>query len=192
MTTTNRTALQAADQTLADGLTKHTSDIPSLVLGTQDMKNADIVTRVEARVAKSKAVTSARVLYLAAVAADKAQRQQDMQFMDDLKQTLRARFSSDPSTLQGDFGLSVRKRTKAAPKTQVAAAAKAKATRAARGTKGSLVLSEITGNVTGVEITPVVAGAPVVVEAAATPAAPAAPAAVPAAPAAGPAGAPKQ
>jgi hypothetical protein len=178
MTTTNRTAQQAADQNLADGLTKHASDIVSLVLGTQNMTNADIGARIGARITKSKAVTAARVIYLAAVAADRAQKQEDMQFMDDLKQTLRARFSSDPKTLQGDFGLSERKRTKPAPKTQVAAAAKAKATRAKRGTKGSVQAAAITGGVTGVEITPVVAG-PAALEAPAAPVAPAAPAVAP-------------
>ncbi|HEY8042343.1 MAG TPA: hypothetical protein VIF15_21215 [Polyangiaceae bacterium] len=159
MTTTNRTIQLAADQAIVDGLTKHTSDIPSLVLGNQTLQNADIVKRVEQMIANAKAAAAARVIWLAAVATDKALRAQDRQFIDDLKQTLRARFSSDGTTL-AEFGLAPRKRAKPTPKTQVAAAAKAKATREARGTKGSKQLAEVHGDVTGVVVTPVTAPAP--------------------------------
>ena len=46
------------------------------------------------------------------------------------------------------------------PETLVAAAAKAKATRVARGTKGAKQAAEVLGDVTGVVVTPVKAGAP--------------------------------
>ena len=51
------------------------------------------------------------------------------------------------------------------PAVKAAALAKSEATRAARGTKGSVQKQSITGNVTGVVITPVTAGAPVPVTA---------------------------
>ncbi len=181
MSGTNNVKELAADQSLADGLVKHASDIPSLVLGTQTLSNAAMVQRVEKRIANRKAVIAARVAWLAAIATERATRADDRQFIDDLKQTLRARFSTDPAAL-GDFGLAARKRTKATAKTQVAAAAKAKATRDARGTKGAKQASEIHGNVTGVAITPVTAP-----EAAPAPALAPAPA-----PAPTPAPAPKQ
>ena len=157
MTKTNLTTQLAADQALIDGLVKHTSDIPSLVLGTQTLQNADIVSRLQQRIASAKASAAARVIYLAAVASNRALRAGQLQFVDDLKQTLRARFSTSPTTL-ADFDLTVHMRAKPTPTTQVAAAAKAKATRAARGTKGSKQLSEVQGDVTGVVVTPVRVG----------------------------------
>jgi len=158
----SQTAQLAADQALIDGLVKHAGDIPSLVLGTQTLQNADIVSRLQQRITGTKASASARVTYEAAVASDHSTRASQLQFLDDLKQTLRARFSTSPTTL-ADFGLTARKRAKPSPQTQVAAAAKALATRQARGTKGSKQLSEVQGDVTGVVVTPVKAAAPATV-----------------------------
>jgi hypothetical protein len=168
MSSTNQTKQLAADQALIDGLEKHTSDIKSLVLGTQTIQNADLVSRIQALITSAKASAAARVTYLEAVASNRSARAAQLQFLKDLKQTLRARFSTSPTTL-ADFGLTAHTRAKPTPTTQVAAAQKAKSTRAARGTKGSKQLSEVQGNVTGVVVTPVKAG-PSVVE---TPEAPA-------------------
>ena len=159
MTAINQTAQLAADQALIDGLTKHASDIVSLVLGTQTLQNADIVGRIQQLITSTKASAAAHVAFLAAAASNRTARAQQLQFLDDLKQTLRARFSTSPTTL-ADFGLTARKRTKPTPETHVVAAAKAKATRVARGTKGSKQLSLVQGSVTGVVVTPVVTGAP--------------------------------
>jgi type I site-specific restriction endonuclease len=169
--TNNRTTQLAADQALIDGLVKHASDIPSLVLGTQTITNADIVSRIQQLITSAKASAAAHVTWLAAVASDRALRAAQRQFLNDLRQTLRARFSTSPTTLD-DFGLTARKAAKPKPATQVASAEKAKATRAARGTKGSKQLSTVTGDVTGVVVTPVKAGA-------AAPEAPSAPAVPP-------------
>ncbi|HEY3819360.1 MAG TPA: hypothetical protein VGL81_19460 [Polyangiaceae bacterium] len=155
----NNTELLAELQDLSNGLVKHASDIPSLVLGTQTIQNADLVGRIQQVITSKKATASAHVNYLAAVASEKGVILGQAQFLDDLKQTLRARFSTSSTTL-ADFGLAARTRAKPTPKTQVAAAAKVKATREARGTKGSKQLAEVQGNVTGVVVTPVVAGAP--------------------------------
>ena len=159
--TNNQTQQLAADQKLIEGLVKHAGDIPSLVLGTQTLQNADIVSRVQQLIALAKASAAARVTLQQAVAASKAARLAQRQVVNDLKQTLRARFSTSP-TLLADFGLSAHVRSRPTPKTQVAAAAKAKATRVARGTKGSKQLSQVQGDVTGVVVTPVKAGPPVI------------------------------
>jgi hypothetical protein len=174
MSSNSQTAVLAADQALIDGLEKHTSDIKSLVLGMQTIQNADLVSRIQVLITNAKAVAAARVTYLEAVASNRSARAAQLQFLTDLKQTLRARFSSSP-TMLADFGLTAQTRAKPTPTTQVAAAQKAKSTRAARGTKGSKQLSEVQGNVTGVVVTPVVAGPPLI----ATPEPPAAPANAP-------------
>jgi hypothetical protein len=159
MTDQNKTEQLAALQNLSDGLVKHASDIPELVLGTQTIKNADMVSLIGQVITSKKATASARVTYLAAVASEHTVDLAQAQFLDDLRQTLRARFSTSSTTL-ADFGLSARQRAKPTPQTLVAAAAKAEATRKARGTKGSKQLADVQGNVTGVVVTPVVAGAP--------------------------------
>ncbi len=155
--TKSRTSLVhqlAADQSLIDGLVKHASDIPSLVLGSQTVQNADLVGRIQPLITLAKAAADAHVAWLAAVAASRKARLEQRQIMNDLRQTLRARYSQSPIIL-ADFGLQPVHPTPAAPKTLVAAAEKAKATRAARGTKGSKQLAEVQGNVTGVVVTPV-------------------------------------
>jgi type I site-specific restriction endonuclease len=161
MTTTNTAKQLAALQSLIDGLEAHTSDIKSLVLGNTTILNADMVTRIQGIITSAKATAAARATYLEAVASSKAARAAQRQFLDDLRQTLRARFSTSPTTL-AQFALTARTRAKPTPTTSVAAAAKAKATRAARGTKGSKERSEVQGNVTGVVVTPVVVGEPTV------------------------------
>lgn len=153
-TTPSQSPELALIASMIEGLVKHQSDVPSLVLGSQTQTNAQLVQRLQQRVTNAKAVVTTHLAWQSAVAAASAQRLQDRQWLDDLKQTLRARFSGDASAL-GDFGLAPRKKRAAKPATKVAAAAKAKATREARGTKGKAKAAEITGNVTGVEITPV-------------------------------------
>jgi type I site-specific restriction endonuclease len=151
----NKTNQIASLQSLCDGLTKHASDIPSLVLGSATVQNADIVGKIQGAITLVKASAAARVAFQEAVASERAAIAALQQLLDDLKQTLRARFSNSPTTL-ADFGLKARTRTKPSPTTQVAAAAKAKSTRKARGTKGAKQAAAVQGNVTGVVVTPVV------------------------------------
>lgn len=153
MPTRNKTKELAALQMLSEGLAKHTNDIPSLVLGAQTLPNAEMVARVEQDIALAKATEAARVAYLEAVATERASREAHAPFLKDLKQTLRARFSSSPTQL-ADFGLAVFTRSTPSPETHVVAAAKARATRAARGTKGSKQRAAIHGDVSGVVVTP--------------------------------------
>jgi hypothetical protein len=75
----------------------------------------------------------------------------------EIRDTIALMFSNAAGTLAA-FGLTPRKPPKPlSPEARVAANAKAKATRAARGTKGKVQKAAIVGNVTGVTITPVVA-----------------------------------
>ena len=64
-------------------------------------------------------------------------------------------YGNDAAAL-ADFGLPVRKKGVLTPAQRIAATAKAKATRAARHTMGPKQKATVTGNVTGVTITPVV------------------------------------
>jgi hypothetical protein len=159
MTTNNRTLRQIADQNLIDGLKKHMAAIVSLILGGQTFTNAEMVQMLEPMVAASNAAVTTRVIWRTAVMADRDLRAKNRQFVRNLKQTLASMFQGQPTVL-ADFGLAPPKTPVIAPKTRVAAAAKARATREARGTKGAVQRAAIEGNVTGIVVTPVTAPSP--------------------------------
>ena len=153
---TNRTSLQASLQKLSDGLTRRAGIIASLLLGGKTMTNAQMVAQLQQVSTAETAAVTAQAAFRSAVLAAQNQREASRQFLLDLKQTLRAMYSGQPDVL-ADFGLAPRKTTAKTPETMVAAAAKAKATREARGTdKGKVQRLDISGNVTGVVVTPIV------------------------------------
>jgi hypothetical protein len=144
VTINNRTLRQAANQLLIDGLVQHAATIAFLFIGGQKLLNADVVKKLQDLVNSSNNVRATRAAWQAAVKADKELRAGNLQFADDVKQTLRAMFSGDIETLAA-FGLTVKKKPAPKPATKVAAAEKAKATRTARGTKGSKQKAQIHG-----------------------------------------------
>jgi hypothetical protein len=155
----NRTAFQASLQKLSDGLTKRAGILASLLLGGKAMTNAQVVAQIQQVITAETAAVTAQAAFRAAVLAAHNQRDASRQFLLDLKQTLRAMFSGQPDVL-ADFGLAPRKHGAKTAQQKVAAAAKAEATRKARGTdKGKEQRKEVTGNVTGVIVTPIVAPA---------------------------------
>ena len=174
MTAQPRTRItqQAGDQKLVDGLTKHAGVIASLYLGGTAMPNAAIVSKLQALIAAVNSTNTARASLHALVLAEQQLQASSAQFVTDVRQTILAMFSTQTDVL-ADFGLAPRKKPVMTPQAKVAMAAKAKATRAARGTKSKKQLAEISGDVTGIVVTPVTA--------AATPATPAAPEPAPAA-----------
>ena len=80
--------------------------------------------------------------------------------MNDLTAFLMATFSRSPDVL-AVFGLAPRKTTTPTVQVLAAAAAKREATRKARNTMGSKQRKAVKGAVTGVVVTPVVAGPPI-------------------------------
>ena len=173
--TPTRINQQAADQKLVDGLTKHASIIASLYVGGTSLTNAAIVSKLQALIAAVNATNTARASLHALVLAEEQLRTSSAQFVADVRQTILAMFSTQTDVL-ADFGLAPRKKPVVTPQVKVAAAAKAAATRKARGTKSKKQLAEVSGDVTGIVVTPVTA-------AAAVPATTATPAAAPPAPA---------
>jgi hypothetical protein len=106
----------------------------------------------------------------AKVAVENAQLPALLAFMTAYVAFVKATFGNTPDVL-ADFGL-VPKTAPTPPtaETKVAAVAKRKATREARGTKGSVQKQSVKGNVTGVVVTPVTAPAPASPQPAAAPA----------------------
>ena len=169
----SRFSQNASNQNLIAGLTKHAADIPQMTLGGQVVTNAALVQVLEGHLASSANVVTTHDTWSQAVASDRALQAGDLQLLDNLRQALRAMYKGAPTTLS-DFGLTARGRTPLTTEQKLVAAAKAKATRIARGTMGPKKRAAIHGDVTGVTVTPVVEGAPPAQPAAsATPAAPA-------------------
>ena len=106
----------------------------------------------------------------AKVAAETAQLPALLAFMSDYTAFVKATFGNTPDVL-ADFGVPPKKApTPPSAETKLAAVAKREATRAARGTKGSVQKKSVKGNVTGVVVTPVTAPAPASPQPAAAPA----------------------
>ncbi len=134
-------------QKLADGLTQHASTAPSVVLAGVTMKPGDVVAKLQARIAQTKAVSSAAASWHGMVQTDKSAAAQLKPLLSAVKQVLLAAYSTELDVL-ADFGLSPPKKRVVSPATKTAAALKAKATRAARGTKGTRQTAAITTQVT--------------------------------------------
>ena len=144
--TTNDVTRQAADQHLIDGLTKHATLIGTLTIGGQKLSPADLVKVLQGRVDAMKSVAAARGPFRAAVEAKREQLTSTRDLVASAKQALQLMFGKQIDVLS-DFGLAPRKRATRKPEANVAAAAKAKATREARGTKGKKARLKIHGAV---------------------------------------------
>jgi hypothetical protein len=142
----NRLNEIAADQSLIDGLAKHASAIPSLGINGAFVATKDITTTLQSRVDSAKNAQSVRATWLAAVKADTDLRDKTKTFVSGLRAALLTLFAGQIDTL-ADFALTPRKTRVVTPEAKVAAASKAKATRAARHTMGKKQKAAIHGTV---------------------------------------------
>jgi hypothetical protein len=143
----NRSQSQAADASLSTGLAKHEPTLASFTIAGATVKTTDIVTTLQTRQNSAKTVESTRAIWQAAVAADRSLRAQSNATVSGVKQVLHVMFAGSPDTL-ADFGLTPRK----PHVVKVAAAARAKATRAARHTMGVQQKAGIKGALDGVNL----------------------------------------
>jgi len=147
--------------TLTVGLQKHLAN-GQLTFAGGTFTAAEIESRLALLIALRAAVNAARATTTAKVAAETAQAPALIAFMSALVQCIRVQFGTQADVI-ADFGLAPRKvATPLTVEQKAAAAAKREATRAARGTKGPKAKKGIKGAVTGVVVTPIVAGEPVV------------------------------
>jgi hypothetical protein len=142
----NRIVQQAADQKLVDGFTRHEAEIGSVLIDGKKVSPADVIAAAQSRIAASKAADAAKATWQTAVKADKDVRASTRVFMTQVRQAVLVMFASSIDTL-AEFGLVPRKQHAVKPPTKVVAAAKAKATREARGTKGKRQKAKIKGAV---------------------------------------------
>ena len=145
-------------EALSAGTTKHFSNAgQSLTFGGVVYTVTQVTTNLQEIVDLRTATTNAQASAKACVAAETAKLPPLLLFLAAYVAYVKATFGNAPDVL-ADFGLAPRKARKPLTTEQkAAAAAKAKATRAARGTKGPVAIQDITGNVIGVTVTPITA-----------------------------------
>jgi hypothetical protein len=149
----NQVEQKAADQSLIDGLTKNAQTLPSFVIGGTSIKSSDVIAALQARIATATTVQSTRATWQAAVKASANERASTKTLVLGVKQTLQLMYGASVDKL-AEFGLTPRKpRAVPTPEQKVAAALKAKATRAARHTMGSKQKKSVKGTVTTI-VTP--------------------------------------
>jgi hypothetical protein len=147
----NRSQQQAADAKLRAGLTKHAPTLAFFTVAGATVKATDIITALQNRENTAQATESARATWQAAVTADRNERASSKVLVSGVKQTLHVMFAGSPETL-ADFGLTPRKTPVVTPGARVAAAAKAKATRAARHTQSKKQKAQVKGALDGVKL----------------------------------------
>jgi len=135
---------QAMLQKLMDGLKKHQQAVGSLLIEGKSYTTADLLAVLQARLDAADAALSTRATWQNAVKADYDERAKTKGFLSGLRQTLLVAFAGSVDTL-ADFGLVGRKPRVISPEKKVAAAEKAKATRAARHTMGKKQKAQIKG-----------------------------------------------
>jgi hypothetical protein len=134
---------------LAAGALKHFPAGISMSVGGVTLTLTQIETQLTGFASLRTGVDTARAALQAKLAAEEAQATIMNAFIDAFVQIVRGSFGNQPDVL-ADFGLEPE--TVPTPLTveqKLAASEKRKATRAARGTKGSKAKLAITGNVTG-------------------------------------------
>jgi len=158
MTAPKRQKALAADQKMLDGCNKRLLALATVTVGGQPLKPADVVAKVQSRVAALEAVDVAEAAFHDTVQNNKQVREQTDPFVVDLRATIRVLFGKDIVAL-ADFGMAPPRPRVRKPQTLVDAAARAKATRALRGTVGSKKRKAIKAPATPAE-TPAPAAAP--------------------------------
>lgn len=188
---TNRTAINGEDQQVIAGIKQDLQSLSSFPLGGTTFTPTSLVAFIQSRIDAANAVAVAKANWLNAVKTYDAINAQATVVVRELKAMVIATYGSGSQKL-ADFGFNAVVRTPLTPAQKVERAAKAAATRKARGTMGAKQKKAITGATAAAAsppASPTPAPAPAVTPPAAPapapaqPPAPPAPAAAPAAPA---------
>jgi hypothetical protein len=152
-----KTDLQASYVALIAGLQSIYQPTDVFQLETGDETCADLVADFQGLVSASEKTKASNKVWRADVQAEKQVLTAVAPKRVALVRVLHARYGTTGAQLL-QFGIAPQQPHKASAKALVAGQAKAEATRQARGTKGSKQKLEVSGNVTGVTITPVTSG----------------------------------
>jgi hypothetical protein len=131
-------------QKLVDGLNKHQATFASVMVNGSQLTTAQVVSKLGEILTTSHEVDTAHASWQAAVKLDLAERANTATFVSGVRKAILVAFNGQVDVL-ADFGLTERKPRVLTPEQKQAAAAKAKATRAARHTMGKKQKAQITG-----------------------------------------------
>jgi hypothetical protein len=146
-----RSRIQTSDDTLSAGLAKHASTFNSFIPAGKTVRTADVIALLQGRKNTGTAAASGKTAWQAALAADRSELARTDAVVSGIKQSLQLMCEGSVDVL-ADFGLSPRKPRAVSPAVKVIAAAKAKATRAARHTMGPKQKAAIRGSLEGVKL----------------------------------------
>ena len=151
----NKTNEAALADDLSAGTQKHLSTMSQLIVGGGTYTPAQAESQLKAISTLRSDVDAARTTLKAKIAAEKAQIPTLRTFLMAYVAYIRGTFGNSPDVL-ADFGLAPKKaKTPLTVEQKAVAAAKRKATRAARGTTGKKAKLAVKGNVAGLVMTPV-------------------------------------
>jgi hypothetical protein len=154
------TVVALAEQLVA-GTNKHFATVNEVKVASVSYTPSQATTQLQAIATLRNDVDAAKASLKARLAAEKADLPALRIFLDAYVAFVKAAFSASPDVL-ADFGLRPKKaRTPLTVEEKAAAAAKRKATRAARHTMGTKQKKGVKGAVTGVVVTPVTAPQPI-------------------------------
>ena len=145
---------------LAAGTQKHLSNVTQVLIDSATLTPAQVETQLQAFATLRTDVDPLQKAALKAKLVDEAAQAPALRaFFIAFIAFVQTAFGNSPDIL-ADFGLQPKKvRAPLTVAQKAAAAAKRKATREARGTKGPKAKLAVTGNVTGVTMTPITASA---------------------------------
>jgi len=149
--------LQTAYLSLIAGLLVYFQPGDPFALAAGIMTRDQLIALFQQFVAAAEATKSSNAVWRSDVQAERAMEQMVAPVRVGLTSILQGKFGKSGTPLL-KFGITPLKAPVKTTAVKTAAVAKAKATRVARGTKGSKQKKDIVGNVTGVVITPVTAG----------------------------------
>jgi len=153
------TVVALAEQLIA-GTSKHLANVSQVMLAGGSFTPAQVTAQLQALVNLRTDVDAAKASTKAKLAVEKADMPAQRIFMNAFVTFVKAAFGTAPDVL-ADFGLHPKARTPLTAEAKTAAAAKRKATRAARHTTGAKQKKSVKGAVTGILVTPITAGQPV-------------------------------
>jgi hypothetical protein len=154
MKSISRTLTVAQYQALISGIQQHLTT-GTITVASQTFTGPEAVTFLQGLLTPATGTSTAKAAYHEAVLASRTAEAQNGAIAREMRDVIALMYSNSP-TMLASFGLVPRKTPKPlSAEARAAAEAKAKATRTARGTKGKVEKAAITGNVSGVTITPV-------------------------------------
>ncbi len=158
----------ALAKSLIAGTNKHLANTTQVMLAGGSYTAAQITSKLDQLVRLRTDVDAAKATTKGRLAVEKTDMPALRIFMDALVSFVKAAYGTAPDVL-ADFGLHPKVVTPLTVEAKAAAAAKRKATRAARKTMGSVQRKAVKGDVIGITVTPVTAAHPVATTATSSP-----------------------